>query len=84
MCSSGDYADRGIRKQDGYQTEFVVDSERYVVKIPPEMGIVGVLAEPMSISQKAIAEATALQTSRLPDAGEANRWLAGRRVLVPD
>src|SRR5438270_6394436 len=57
MCYTGDYADRGIRHQDGYQTEFVVDSEQYVVKVPPEIGTIGVLAEPMSIAQKAIEEA---------------------------
>src|SRR5438132_10849427 len=75
MCSSGEYVDRGIRKQDGYQTELVVDSERYVVKIPPEVGSTGVLAEPMSISQKAITEVAALQTIRLPDAGQPEAWL---------
>lgn len=82
MCQSGEYAERGIRGLDGYQTEFVVDREHYLVKIPRDVAELGVLAEPMSIAQKAIDEALIVQTARLPDTGEPNTWLAGRRVLV--
>ena len=82
MCYTGEYADRGITLQDGYQAEYVVDSERYVVKVPPEIVPIGVLCEPMSIAQKAIDEALLIQTSRLPDAGSQKEWLVGRRALV--
>lgn len=81
MCRTGDYRERGISGADGYNTEFVVDEERYVVRIPPELESVGVLAEPMSVAEKAIDEAVRIQRARLPDAA-APGWLAGRRCLV--
>ncbi len=82
MCYSGDYADRGIKRQDGYQAGYVVDSERYGVKITPEVSSVGVLAEPMSIAQKAIDEALRIQAARLPDMKQREKWLNGRLTLV--
>jgi threonine dehydrogenase-like Zn-dependent dehydrogenase len=82
MCYSGDYADRGIKREDGYQAEFVVDSARYVLKVPPDVAAVGVLAEPMSIAQKAITQALQIQTVRLPDIRKRENWLQGRLTLV--
>ncbi len=34
MCRTGEYKERGIWGADGYQTEFAVDKEQYVVRIP--------------------------------------------------
>jgi len=82
MCYTGDYADRGIRHRDGYQTEFVVDSETYLVPVPSVIASVGVLTEPMSIAEKAIDEAVQIQVGRLPDAGNADGWLRDKNVLV--
>lgn len=82
MCYSGEYADRGIRKRDGYQTEFVVDKERYVVKVPQRVASVSVLSEPMSIAEKAVDEALTLQLARLPDASHGEKWLEGKHALV--
>lgn len=82
MCYTGDYTERGIKGRDGYQAEYVVDSEQNVVKIPEAMASVGVLAEPMSVVEKAIDEAIRIQVARLPDAGDAQGWIRGRRVLV--
>ena len=82
MCRTGEYLERGIWELDGYQAEFVVDREQYVIKVPPELEPVGVLTEPMSVAEKAIAEAIQLQTARLPDAPATPDWLFGRRCLV--
>lgn len=82
MCYTGDYAERGIKGLDGYQAEFVVDSEMYAVKVPAALAGVGVLTEPLSVAEKAIDEAARVQVARLPDAGDATGWLAGKRVLV--
>ena len=49
---------------DGYQTEFVVDREPFVVRVAPELEAVGVLAEPFSVAEKAISEAIHLQLTR--------------------
>jgi len=82
MCRTGAYRERGIWRLDGYETEFVVDREQYVIKVPPELEAIGVLTEPMSVAEKAIAEALQLQSARLPDAPATPDWLFGRRCLV--
>ncbi len=82
MCQTGKYRERGIRGLDGYQTEFVVDREQYVVRVPPELEAVGVLMEPLSVVEKAIDEALRVQTVRCPDAASTPGWFHERRCLV--
>jgi threonine dehydrogenase-like Zn-dependent dehydrogenase len=82
MCQTGDYTERGIWGLDGYQTEFALDKEQYVVKVPDELESVGVLCEPLSVAEKAIDEAVRLQVARLPDASASLDWLYGRSCLV--
>lgn len=82
MCQTGEYVERGIWGLDGYQTEFVVDKEQYVVRVPAELEAVGVLCEPLSVAEKAIDEAVRLQAARLPDAAATLEWLYGRPCLV--
>jgi len=82
MCQTGKYRERGIRGLDGYQTEFVVDREQYIVRVPAELEPVGVLMEPLSVVEKAIDEALRVQTVRCPDAATIPDWLHGRRCLV--
>jgi glucose 1-dehydrogenase len=82
MCSTGHYKERGIGGLDGYQTEFVVDREKYVVHVPDELAAIGVLSEPLSVAEKAIDESVRVQWSRLPQAPATPDWLHGRRCLV--
>ncbi|HWP94086.1 MAG TPA: glucose 1-dehydrogenase [Thermodesulfobacteriota bacterium] len=82
MCNTGDFRERGIWGLDGFQAEYVVDKEQYVVRVPPELESVGVLAEPLSVAEKAIDEAVRVQFARLPDAMATPDWLNGRRCLV--
>lgn len=82
MCDSGDYTERGIKGRDGYQAEYVVDREQYVVKVPEKLAALGVLTEPMSVAQKAIDEAVRIQAARLPDLASASAALTGKQVLV--
>jgi threonine dehydrogenase-like Zn-dependent dehydrogenase len=82
MCRTGGYRERGIWGLDGYQTEFVVDKEQYVVRVPPELEPIGVLAEPTSVVEKAIALVQRVQMARLPDGLASPDWLYGRRCLV--
>jgi len=82
MCETGLYSERGIWAMDGYQTEYVVDREQYIVRVAAELAEVGVLAEPFSVAEKAITEAVHLQLTRLPDSSMALDWLSGRRCLV--
>ena len=82
MCYTGDYTERGIKHADGYQTEYVVDKEEYLVKIPETMKEIGVLTEPMSVAIKAIAEAMTIQQARLGDFDQSPDWLKGKKALV--
>lgn len=82
MCQTGRYSERGIWALDGYQTEYVVDREQYVVRVAPELAAVGVLAEPFSVAEKAISEAVHVQLTRLPDSATSLDWLSGKRCLV--
>jgi threonine dehydrogenase-like Zn-dependent dehydrogenase len=82
MCRTGDYRERGIWGMDGYQCEFAVDKEQYVVRLPPEMEDIGVLTEPMSVAEKAVDEAVRVQLERLPESAATPDWLVGRACLV--
>lgn len=82
MCRTGAYRERGIWRLDGYHTEYVVDREQYVVRVPSALKSVGVLTEPLSVVEKAIDEAVRVQRARLPDAPATPDWLHGRRCLV--
>ncbi len=81
MCFTGEYTERGIKGLNGYETEYVVDNEQYLVKVPVSIQSVGVLAEPMSVAEKAIDEAVKLQASRLPQILR-DDWLKGKQALV--
>lgn len=82
MCRTGDFRERGIWGLDGFQTNFVVDREPYVVRVPDELEALGVLCEPLSVAEKAVDEVVRLQEARLPDAPSTPKWLHGRRCLV--
>ncbi len=82
MCQTGEYLERGIWGMDGYQAEYVVDKEQYVVHVPAELEAIGVLSEPLSVAEKAIDEAVRIQMARLPDAPANPDWLFGRHCLV--
>jgi threonine dehydrogenase-like Zn-dependent dehydrogenase len=82
MCQTGNYHERGIWGLDGYQTEFVLDKEQYVVKVPSMLQSIGVLCEPLSVAEKAIDESVRLQMARLPDAPSTPDWLYNRPCLV--
>jgi len=82
MCQTGEFTERGIWGRDGYQTEFAVDKEQYITRVPAELESVGILTEPLAVAEKAISEAMLIQSSRLPDAAATPDWLFGKRCLV--
>jgi len=53
FCTTGDYTERGIKGVHGFMTEEVVDHERYLHTVPPELRDVAVLTEPLTIAEKA-------------------------------
>jgi threonine dehydrogenase-like Zn-dependent dehydrogenase len=81
MCYTAEYTERGIKGVNGYETEYVVDEEQYVVKVPPSIRSIGVLTEPMSVAEKAIDEAVLIQSARLPEV-KMEHWLRGKKTVV--
>jgi glucose 1-dehydrogenase len=65
FCYTGDYSERGIKERHGFMTEHVVDDERYMNVVPRALRDVGVLVEPLTIAEKALAQVQAIQ-ERLP------------------
>jgi threonine dehydrogenase-like Zn-dependent dehydrogenase len=61
MTTDDRYFERGINLRHGYLTEYYVEDERYVVKVPRGLKEVGVLLEPMTVAQKGIAQAYEIQ-----------------------
>ena len=65
MCYSGLFHERGIGRANGYMTRLVVERELYLTRLSPGLREVGVLLEPLTISEKAV-EQMALIQRRLP------------------
>lgn len=65
FCFTGDFTERGIKERHGFMTEFVTDDEKYLNVLPPHLRAVGVLVEPLTIAEKALAQVWQVQ-ERLP------------------
>jgi threonine dehydrogenase-like Zn-dependent dehydrogenase len=65
FCYTGDFQERGIKEAHGFMTQFVVDDEKYMHVVPPELRDVAVLVEPLTIAEKALAQIWQVQ-QRLP------------------
>ena len=65
FCFTGDFTECGIKEAHGFMTEFVVDEERHMNLVPRELRDVGVLTEPLTVAEKAIAQVWQIQ-QRLP------------------
>ncbi len=82
LCESGLYTERGIKQRHGFQAEFVVDEEKYLVKVPPDLKSLAVLTEPTTIVEKAVDRACRIQSAREPVSGDPTKWVKGKKVLV--
>ena len=60
FCLTGDYTERGIKGADGFLTDYVVDDEAYLVKVPHALAEVAVLIEPLTVVTKAADQARAI------------------------
>lgn len=65
FCQTGTYTERGIKELHGYMAEYVVDEARFLHPVPEELRMVAVLTEPLTIAEKALAQALQIQ-QRLP------------------
>ena len=64
LCETGDYFERGIVRAHGYLTEIASDREENLMAIPRALGESAVLAEPLSVVEKAVATALAAHPFR--------------------
>jgi threonine dehydrogenase-like Zn-dependent dehydrogenase len=61
MTTDDEYFERGINLRHGYLTEYYVEDEAFVVRVPQGLKHVGVLLEPMTVAQKGITQAYEIQ-----------------------
>jgi threonine dehydrogenase-like Zn-dependent dehydrogenase len=61
MTTDNQYFERGINLRHGYLTEYYVEDEEFVVKMPKGLKEVGVLLEPMTVAQKGLTQAYEIQ-----------------------
>jgi threonine dehydrogenase-like Zn-dependent dehydrogenase len=61
MTTDSTYFERGINLRHGYLTEYYVEDEEFIVKVPQGLRDVGVLLEPMTVAQKGITQAFEIQ-----------------------
>jgi len=65
-CYTGSFSERGIKEAHGYMTEYVVDRERYMNVVPPDLREIAVLAEPLTIAEKALGQILWIMQHRPP------------------
>ncbi len=61
----GQYVERGIVNEHGFSTPRWLDRPQFLFRVDPAIEHVAVLAEPLSVAEKAANEATAIQRGRL-------------------
>ncbi len=65
-CYTGDFRERGIKEAHGYMAEYAVDHERYMNLVPAGLRDIAVLAEPLTIAEKALAQIFGMMQFRPP------------------
>lgn len=80
FCTTGEFAQRGIRGAHGYLAERVVDEQRYMIPVPAELRDVAVLTQPLSVAEAALRQVERLQ-ARLPWA-DPDRPPSGVAVVI--
>jgi threonine dehydrogenase-like Zn-dependent dehydrogenase len=74
FCHTGDFTERGIKEAHGFLTDYAVDDERFLVRVPQPLADVAVLIEPLTVIAKAFAQSHAI-FDRLPYEGGPRRGL---------
>jgi len=65
FCFTGDFTERGIKMRHGYMTEFFVEDEEHLNRVPPDLRDIAVLVEPLTVAEKALTQVWQVQ-QRLP------------------
>jgi glucose 1-dehydrogenase len=83
FCETGAYIERGIVGAHGFLAEQVVEDERYLIPVAPEIRGVGVLTEPLTIAEKGLRQFLEVRR-RLPwlERATDDELMVGRHALV--
>ncbi len=65
-CYTGDFRERGIKEAHGYMAEYIVDHERHLNLVPPDLREIAVLTEPLTIAEKALGQISWMMQQRPP------------------
>lgn len=65
MCLTGNYREHGIKLLHGFAREFATTDSTFVAAVDESLSDVGVLLEPLSIAEKGIEQAFAVQSQRM-------------------
>ncbi len=65
MLPFGSYTERGIVHEHGFSTPFFLDRPEYLFRVPPALASMAVFTEPLSVAEKGVHEALAVQRGRL-------------------
>lgn len=76
ITSEEEYYERGINLRHGFLTEYFVDDEEFIVRMPQGLKHLHVLAEPMSCAAKAVEQAFLAQ-QRLQVWEPKRAWVTG-------
>lgn len=87
FCTTGEYTERGILGAHGFLAERVTLPAEAAVPVAPDLREVAVLAEPLSIAEKALEQVADVQlrlprACRAPEAGGDPEEAAGTRAVV--
>jgi glucose 1-dehydrogenase len=69
FCYTGDFKERGINGLHGFMTEYIVDDQKYMLRVPANLRDIGVLTEPLTIAEKGVDAIYTIQ-KRLPWGGK--------------
>jgi threonine dehydrogenase-like Zn-dependent dehydrogenase len=79
MLAFGEFVERGIYLEHGFSSPWWLDRPEYLLPVPADVADVAILTEPLSVVEKGVNEALAIQQARLSP----NTWAAEPpRVLV--
>jgi threonine dehydrogenase-like Zn-dependent dehydrogenase len=68
FCFTGDFTERGIKMTHGFMTEYFVEDEKFLARVPADLRDVAVLVEPLTVAEKGLTQVWRIQ-QRMPWAG---------------